>query len=323
MKQLSIIIPCLNEERRLGPTLQALKQQSVAPEVFEVLVIDGGSSDGTIALAHEAGVRVIQCDRGLGRQRNTGARHASAEWIAFIDADCTASPNWVAEALRFIAGANADVVVGPVLAPESGAWIERAWGKHLEMRRRIAPKSCRIYRFLSTQNFIVRRGAFEKVGGIDEQLTSAEDNVLACRLWREGFHLAYDENLIVWHQGEPKSTRDFFLQQVWHSNRKVWRRIEAQGYGGRAFWYGIVHVACVAALLGGAVAGIFANSVLLPATMLFGYLLIPMMLAARAAWITGSVDQMFSLAALYLIYGLARASYILGLADLHVKGKRL
>jgi hypothetical protein len=57
--------------------------------------------------------------------------------------------------------------------------------------------------------------------------------------------------------------------------------------------------------------------------MLFGYLLIPMMLAARAAWITGSVDQMFSLAALYLIYGLARASYILGLADLHVKGKRL
>src|ERR1017187_9169632 len=84
-------------------------------------------------------------------------------------------------------------------------------------------------------------------------------------------------NFFAGHGGGPNRHRNFFLQQVWHSNRKVWQRIEAQGYGGRAFWYGIVHVACVAALLGGAVAGIFANSVLLPATMLFGYLLIPMM----------------------------------------------
>ncbi len=323
MKQLSIIIPCLNEERRLGPTLEALKQQSAPAEVFEVIVVDGGSSDTTTALAHEAGVRVVQSDRGLGRQRNTGARNASAEWIAFIDADCTASPHWVAEALRFIAAGSADVVVGPVLVPESGVWVERAWGKHLEMRRRTAPKTCRIYRFLSTQNFIVHRRAFEKVGGLDENLTSAEDNVFACRLWQEGFHLAYDENLIVWHRGEPKSIRDFFMQQVWHSNRQVWRRIEAHGYGGRAFWYGILHAACVAALLLGTVAGIFASSALLPATILFGYLLIPLALSVRTAWVTRSLDQMPSLAALYLIYGLARASYILGLADLHIKGKRL
>ena len=130
MTKLSIIIPCLNEESRLGPTLQALKQQSASPEVLEVLVIDGGSSDATIAIAREAGVRVIQSNRGLGRQRNTGAMHASAEWIAFMDADCTASPNWVAEALRFIAATNADVVVGPVLAPE-GALGSSARGESI------------------------------------------------------------------------------------------------------------------------------------------------------------------------------------------------
>jgi len=323
MKKLSIIVPCLNEERRIGPTLQALQQQSAPAEAFEVIIVDGGSSDSTMTIAREAGLRVVQCERGLGRQRNTGAMNASAEWIAFLDADCTASPTYVAEALRFIASGNADVIVGPVLAPESGSWVERAWGKHLEMRRKIAPKTRGIYRFLSTQNFIVRRSAFEQAGGIDESLASAEDNVFACRLWQQGFRLAYDEELVVWHRGEPKSLRDFAMQQIWHSNRKAWRRIAPQGYGGHAFWYGILHAACVAAVVLGIAVGIFVNSALLPLAILLGYLLIPVTLAARTAWITHSPDQVPSLATLYLIYGLARASYILGLTELHVKEQRL
>ncbi len=322
MVTLSIIIPCLNEERRLGPTLQALKQQSASADVFEVIVVDGGSTDATIAMARAAGVRVIECEPGLGRQRNIGALNATAEWIAFMDADCTASPNWVREALHYIAAGNADVVIGPVLVPAGGTWVERAWGKHLEMRHLVAPKTYRTFRFLSTQNFIVSRSAFEKAGRIDENLTSGEDTIFAYRLWKQGFRLAYDNKLIVWHRGEPKSIRDFATQQIWHSNRQVYRRMGSQGYAGRAFWYGMLNLACMGAVVLSMVIGLLAKNFLLPAGIFMGYLLIPVLLAARTAWITDSIGQAPPLAVLYFVYGLARASYMLRVTDLNNKEKR-
>lgn len=322
MITLSIIIPCLNEERRLGPTLQALKQQSASAHLFEVIIVDGGSSDATLAMAREAGVRVIQCEQGLGRQRNTGAMNANGDWLAFMDADCTASPNWVREALHFIAAGNADVVIGPVLVPAGGTWVERAWGKHLEMRHLVAPKTYRTFRFLSTQNFIVCRNAFEKAGRINEDLTSGEDTIFAYRLWNQGFRLAYNNKLIVWHRGEPKSIRDFVTQQIWHSNREVYRQMGSQGYAGRAFWYGAVNVVCMAAVAFSVVIGLLAKTALLPAAILLGYLLIPVLLASRTAWITRSIGQAPPLAVLYFIYGLARASYMLGVTDLSNKEKR-
>jgi glycosyltransferase involved in cell wall biosynthesis len=319
MITLSIIIPCLNEERRLGPTLQALKQQSASADLFEVIIVDGGSSDATVAMAREAGMKVVQCEQGLGRQRNTGAISANAKWLAFMDADCTASPNWVREALQCIAAGNADVLIGPVLVPAGGTWVERAWGTHLEMRHLAAPTTYRIFRFLSTQNFIVCRSAFEKVGRISEHLSSGEDTIFAYSLWKQGFRLAYNDKLIVWHRGEPKSVRDFFTQQIWHSNRDVYQQMGSAGYAGRAFWYGMVNVACMVAFALSVIIGLLIKNALLPATIFLGYLLIPVLLAARTAWITGSIGQAAPLAVLYFIYGLARASYMLRVSELNDK----
>lgn len=82
MKQsLSIIIPALNEEVRLAATLGAL------PSGVEVVVVDGGSSDATRAIAREYGAQLVISEQGRARQMNIGAQNASGETLLFLHAD--------------------------------------------------------------------------------------------------------------------------------------------------------------------------------------------------------------------------------------------
>lgn len=79
----AVIIPTLNEEQVLGKTLAGLKSSSY----YELIVVDGGSSDATISLARAAGARIVESPRGRGRQMNTGAAAATAATLLFLHAD--------------------------------------------------------------------------------------------------------------------------------------------------------------------------------------------------------------------------------------------
>ena len=80
----SIIIPTLNEEETLGPTLNRVQQQ--APP-FEVLVADGGSTDETRTRARENGATVLSSERGRATQMNRGAEAANGPLFLFLHAD--------------------------------------------------------------------------------------------------------------------------------------------------------------------------------------------------------------------------------------------
>jgi rSAM/selenodomain-associated transferase 2 len=82
---ISVIIPTLNEERALPETLARLHCQSGD---FETLVCDGGSVDGTRAVAAAyCDVRWLDCPRGRASQMNAGAQRAQGEWLLFLHAD--------------------------------------------------------------------------------------------------------------------------------------------------------------------------------------------------------------------------------------------
>ncbi|MCA9009385.1 MAG: TIGR04283 family arsenosugar biosynthesis glycosyltransferase [Planctomycetaceae bacterium] len=80
---LSIIIPAFNEEAGLAMLLESLSDKSQT----EVIVVDGGSSDTTCQIAERAGVKVIRCRSGRGRQMNAGAAMARGEVLLFLHAD--------------------------------------------------------------------------------------------------------------------------------------------------------------------------------------------------------------------------------------------
>lgn len=88
------VIPTLNEEARIGATIDA----ALAARVAEVIVADGGSTDETVRIARGRGARVITGERMRARQLNRGAEAASHEAIVFLHAD-TFLPHGAAKAI--------------------------------------------------------------------------------------------------------------------------------------------------------------------------------------------------------------------------------
>lgn len=86
--RLSIVIPTLNAAESLPGTLHALGGKD------EKIVVDAGSTDGTLSIAVAHGARVLQCDRGRGLQLAAGAEVASEEWRLFLHADTVLQPGW-------------------------------------------------------------------------------------------------------------------------------------------------------------------------------------------------------------------------------------
>lgn len=89
---LSIVIPSLNCRAALQRTLDDI---SLRPPEWEVVVVDGGSTDGTTEVAEIAGVRLITSARGRGAQMRAGGEAASKSWVLFWHADTQPQPGWV------------------------------------------------------------------------------------------------------------------------------------------------------------------------------------------------------------------------------------
>jgi len=100
---LSIVVPTLDVAATLPATLAALAEGRAGGLVGAVLVIDGGSSDRTTALAAAGGARVIAAPRGRGAQLAAGGAAAAGPWLLFLHADTRLQPGWAAAAAAFIA----------------------------------------------------------------------------------------------------------------------------------------------------------------------------------------------------------------------------
>jgi len=85
----SIIIPTLNEVIRIAQSVERALRLSP----HEVIVVDGGSQDGTVAAIQSFDCHVLQCGRGRGLQQNVGASHATGDVLLFLHADCWLEPD--------------------------------------------------------------------------------------------------------------------------------------------------------------------------------------------------------------------------------------
>lgn len=155
-----MVIPTLNEEENLGNCLAALQKQTIGD--FEVIVVDGGSTDGTTRIAREFGAKLITVrQRGIAPARQAGFEAAKSEIIANTDADVIMPPDWLERLLSPFADPRVAATCGPFRY--RGRWD--LWsGNHLS--NAIRPL---LFRFgltpLPGPNFAVRREAFLRVGG--------------------------------------------------------------------------------------------------------------------------------------------------------------
>lgn len=99
---ISVIIPTLNAAPHLPRTLAALVAGVTGGIVKEVIVVDGGSEDETLAIADAAGCAILKAERGRAKQLRAGADASKGKWLLFLHADTALAQGWAEETERFI-----------------------------------------------------------------------------------------------------------------------------------------------------------------------------------------------------------------------------
>jgi glycosyltransferase involved in cell wall biosynthesis len=320
---LSIILVAFNEEQHLGIVLDAVAalRRPTGVEI-EVIVIDGGSRDQTVALARSRGARVeILPGANIPVCRNAGLRAARGAWIAFLDADCEPASDWLEKALLYLRQPEPLVMGWPVSPPLPGTWLQRAWHTHWLNKNpqmgewnghRVARHEA--FRLITTRNMILHREVAERLEGFDEMLPTGEDTDFVFRADRRGLTVLGVPELRVVHHGEPATLRQFFRQQIWHANRSSYAKIVKESgarSGGNAPKFTVLFLLGTAlALAGGLAALVLRNpwplAGLVPLLALLG---LP---ALRIALKGRKPQHVPALMMIYAVYGAARSLDLLG-----------
>jgi GT2 family glycosyltransferase len=211
LRPVSFIVPVHNDAARLERCLRSIASNASPTFVIEVLVIDNGSTDGSAAVAKRHGARVLVIHDGkVARLRNIGAREASGDILAFIDADNEISSQWVRAAIETLASSTIGAVGAHYHAPPDGTWVQHAYGL---LRGR--PNGVHDVEWLGSGNLAVRRSLFDEVGGFDASLEACEDVDLCHRIRATGHRVVSDARLTSIHYGDPATLRELFRGERW------------------------------------------------------------------------------------------------------------
>ncbi len=193
--QISVIIPALNEERYVGRALRSLLDQSLERSEYEIIVVDGHSTDGTVAVSRKLADRVIFEGIGtIGGARNVGARAASGEIVAFIDADSVAPRNWLMRIRKTFRNAKL-VGLGGMAYPIRGRMRDKFAFLAMNSYCKLASWAG-IYQFLG-YNCAYRRREFLAAGGFDGKLHFLEDSEFSLRLGARSKKCKFSRRLCI------------------------------------------------------------------------------------------------------------------------------
>ena len=198
---ISVIVPVWNDEKRIGHCIEALQRQSLALELFEIIVVDNGSTDATSSVvARYPGVILLKEPQpGSYAARNTGLAHARGEYVAFTDSDCVPEPNWLETGLDTVQRQEGiGIVAGQIAFLDPTGAYSRAclnYERHLSMRQEDNAKSG----FVITANWFSRRDILLERGGFDPTLKSGGDHELSKQVSKSGLRTVYLPTAIVVH----------------------------------------------------------------------------------------------------------------------------
>ncbi|MBK1696298.1 TIGR04283 family arsenosugar biosynthesis glycosyltransferase [Rhodovibrio salinarum] len=175
---LSVVIPTLNARARLPGCLGALRAARAASLVDQVIVADGGSSDGTPEIARGFGAIVVAAPTGRGPQLAAGAKAASGDWLLFLHADTKLAEGWERVLAEHLARPDAAAMA---------AAFQLAFDEVSDGAARVARlanwRARRLGLPYGDQGLLIARSLYDGVGGYRE-LALMEDVDLVRRLGR-------------------------------------------------------------------------------------------------------------------------------------------
>jgi GT2 family glycosyltransferase len=209
--RISFIVPVRNDAKRLEKCLHSIWRNRYALGQIQIVVVDNGSTDGSADVARQLGAQVIVIeDAPVSELRNRGARHATGDILAFVDADNEIVSGWVRAAMEILRIPGVGAVGALYRAPVDGTWVQLTYG-HLRGRTQGQDDAM----WLNSGNLAVQRDTFEAAGGFDMSLEACEDVDLCNRIRATGLRLVSDARLESVHHGDPKTLSDLFASELW------------------------------------------------------------------------------------------------------------
>ncbi|MDG6249248.1 glycosyltransferase [Methanocalculus sp.] len=230
---ISVVVCTYNRAKFLQDCLDSLVKQEY--DNFEIIVVNGPSTDNTHEILGGFSVRVIQQTGkgGLSEARNIGIKNSKGEIIAFIDDDGVAEPNWLNELAKIYGRDDIGSVGGKILPIWHGTkpdWYSDYLDSYLsllnysqERREMIFPDTpfgC---------NMSFRREIFDRIGLFNTSLGRCPSNLLSYdetdlyhRLNETGYAVIYNPKAIVYHQIEASR-----LSKEWFRSRSYWNGVSA------------------------------------------------------------------------------------------------
>ena len=204
-KTISVVIPTLNEEESLAETVQHAR---AVPEVLEIIVVDGGSTDRTRAIAEQHGCRVLAGPLSRGGQMRLGAMAAVGDIVLLLHADTWLPPE---------AGQAAINCLRDPLVAGGGFWKvfrQTPW-LMLGSRWRCALRLLIGRRIVGDQAMFTRRSTLQKIGGVPDMPLMEEFEL--CRRWRKVGRLALADATV------STSARRFQKQGIVRTYLRMWK----------------------------------------------------------------------------------------------------
>lgn len=215
LPSVSVVIPVLNGEETIGNLLHALDNQLRFTERPEIIVVDNGSSDGTVDIVSSTGVKLLrEQKRGASAARNRGLLQARGEVIAHLDADTLPTHRWLHEIVQPFADPSVLLVAGRNVSyrPQTAAerYINKV-GLYEADDVVIRP----VLPFVPSLNMAVRKHVALAVGGWAEDVLWSEDVDFSHRILRKfGSDIIYQRAAVIFHRN--RSTDDQLRRQAFN-----------------------------------------------------------------------------------------------------------
>ncbi|MBM9501340.1 glycosyltransferase family 2 protein [Leptospira sp. 201903071] len=201
----SVIIPTFNREQKILTAIESVLKQTRLPE--EILVVDDGSTDGTVSNIRGRfsnfleRIRILTLEHhGVSYARNRGVELASCDWIAFLDSDDEWLPEKLERQWEFLQK-NPNVRI----LQSSEVWIRN--GKRVNPPIYLQKKDGQIFGeslefcAVTPSSVILQKGLFLETGGMDENLPACEDYDLWLRITSQNPVVLLSEELLIRYGG--------------------------------------------------------------------------------------------------------------------------
>jgi len=235
---ITVVICTYNRRRYLKKAIDSIINQAFDPELYELIIVDNNSSDGTKELVlndySHSRVRVKYMNepsQGLSYCRNTGLRHARFDYIAYIDDDGIAYPDWLENMSEGIKEQNEKFAgitgaIFPIWEIPRPGWLLHRLAIHYSIyhpdKRIVIRRGVRVNVFggnmVWKRSLLIEFGGFNtNLGRVKNNLVSGEESFTAERIVNKGYEFIYDPKMRIKHHIHKSR-----INIMWLIKRSFW-----------------------------------------------------------------------------------------------------